>query len=54
MRITFDINVEPFCPDNQSGNKGYLFIIDHVALAKQGDDVLGSIRPSVCLCSKEQ
>ncbi len=25
------------------------FIIDHVALAKQGGNALGSVRPSVCL-----
>ena len=26
-------------------------IIDHIALAKQGDDAISSIRPSICLCA---
>ncbi len=31
-----------------------LLIINHVALAKQGDNVLGSIRQSVCALTAEQ
>ncbi len=38
-------------------NKWVMVIIDRVALAKQGDNALGSVRPSVCvfvrLCALE-
>ena len=32
----------------------FLFIIDLVALAKQGDNALGSVRPSVWVCKEQR
>ena len=35
---------------NNKVSSAVRMVIDHVALAKQGDNGIGSVRPSICLC----